>query len=678
LLVSWWREKSLHVILLCVILAMFLPLGSAWGASKRFTADLTGTNKFGAPRVDWFQAPDTYWGEEGTHFVAAGRLWLYYKSYSRNDLYRFTDDFWDKNANPGIGLVDIVLIAKNYGLQPQAGDRENFGIPIYKVRFYPRNAKTTKFLGQWPAVNTLNLTNNSGNTVFSLPLQMPVNRTVSSGGYIETDWIACPNCFGLSMDPEVKLTETKYGAREDLAGQYGFKPKSPYPELRPFSMGYGEVRFKPEEYLIGDKAVAWAKASGQTLLARRNRLSDAPRRYTELVAAYKELTPSAKLAKKCPNRITSRYSFIAAREAPELRAEIREIESDYDKLITCFDTFFKIYDSSLWLQLLPDYAAKEEDLSRVAEVRKSDRYEMTVEAEKSRINDYVSKAENDADEVITRRVNVGATWARQQEDADRKAQMYTNLQKSMKATADRFARNVEQSRYEADLRRNQMAMAANPGARSVETLTPGTTLDVAKLNADLAKQRREREAMKSQDRMAQAEAGTATDDDAPAEKAEPQKKAAAADNAKPAAKAATRPKPAETPAPKPETPPEPIHIYSAISADSLDEGVGTPKSNLIYDMEGTVIRVEDFYRSYKTCSIGQGRMLVIEWTYLKGGNPEFGRGYFSTAPEAAIYYWHFKKLNDAGDEQVFSKESSVKSLSKNKDCQTFETRFIDY
>ena len=140
---------------------------------------------------------------------------------------------------------------------------------------------------------------------------------------------------------------------------------------------------------------------------------------------------------------------------------------------------------------------------------------------------------------------------------------------------------------------------------------------------------------------------------------------------------AERPEEAAEPEPAP-APPEPVYVYSAVTANYETEGRGTSKENLVYDMEGEVILTDDFYRSPVFCQVDHGSVLIVEWTWLKGGAPSFGDNYFST-PDAALDDWWRRKGETTLLNRISDTRNELEEMSTiNGDCAEITGGFIDY
>lgn len=92
-----------------------------------------------------------------------------------------------------------------------------------------------------------------------------------------------------------------------------------------------------------------------------------------------------------------------------------------------------------------------------------------------------------------------------------------------------------------------------------------------------------------------------------------------------------------------------------------------------------VIAEEDFFRGPNRCVIANGKVLVIEWTYLGGQDGEF-LTYFRTPDEALADWWMNRRLLDNGNltSKVKRLPQEIEDDLWNVDCASFETRFIDY
>jgi hypothetical protein len=710
---------ALNKILLCASL-MFLMLGP--GASSAFAksyvhykASVDGKLKFGVKTVYYYNKPEEYWGGDGAHYVADYRVWLQRDpDHKKHDWpeYTFASTFFAKNKKNGVGLMDVVILAKNYGVPYASGDDSRLGAPIYKVRLYPLTSRTRKKLKEWP---TFNSSFQGTDSRLRLPVILPVDRTPNAQGYIETDWIACPKCFATTMEGE-KDTSISYADDKQLAAaKIGFPPAitSGYFSSQDFGLhwdqrednGFGEIR--RDDVFVGADAIAWAEHIGQTLKAKKARLADAPKLYAQLRDEYNEISPVGALASACPNRLNMNHRFSGAHQMSELEVEIKDIEDEYEELRQCFSDFFDGYDSSEWLETMPDFIAREAELAELAETLEADRFEISVKRAQQLVSNYLDDASEEANGQIGYRIKKAEKWQRQWERDESEAQMWASIQNSMRATADKFSRDVAQTEYEMSVRRSRMKVLTNPDARSVETLLPGATLDAKKLAAKRSKDRLEREKMERERKMAEAEAaakaeaeGEANAGEAPdssnngdGENSEPQNTAdngAIAEAGKDAgsnrdegeqefaqAEKVELPEPEPVPEPEP-APPEPIYVYSAITAKYESEGRGTTKENLIYDMDGEVVLTDNFYRNATWCRIDTGKILVIEWTWLKGGSPSFASNYFST-PRAALDDWWQRRGETSVLNRVSDTRSELEDMSMmNEDCTEITGGFTDY
>ena len=678
--------------------------------SQNWPASLTGSRKFGVDQFMYDKVPQENWGEDGETFAAQGRLWLYRDRYvgkSGRPEYQFFDNIYDKNAKDGVGLMDVVIIGRNFGPSYKWGEPAGFGVPIYKVRLYPFTGKTRKALQDWPAVNGAYLYSRDETFYLQIPVVLPADRTPNAEGYIETDWIACPRCFAMTMDGEKKTNEKYDDEKQAVAAEFGDLPLSAGLNVQILNWGTRthEPYWTSEDYLVGPEAVAWAVRVGQEMQNKKERLAGAPKLYAELIDDYNSFAPAGALAHACPNRFEQDYSLSRAHSIDELQDEIGDIEDDYKDLSACFNDFFAGYDSSEWLETMPDFIAWEAELAAQAEMPESGRFRIGEEAEQGRINKYLDQAESDANGYINWRTGKAREWQRQIDRSASEAQMWASVQKSMRATADKFSRDMAQAQYEMSVRRNEMAMMANPGARSVVTLLPGATLDVDKLNARLARDRARRERMEQHRRMMEAEtaaAAAASGDrggphpgggggphgssashggamaaSADVEMADDSynEEMDAGDELKNAA--VERPEDVSEPEPEP-APPEPIYVYSAVTADYETEGLGMSKENLIYDMEGEVILTDNFYRSPVFCQVDYGTVLIVEWTWLKGGSPSFGDNYFST-PDAARDDWWRRKGETTILNRISDTRNELEEMSMvNGDCAEITGGFTTY
>lgn len=78
------------------------------------------------------------------------------------------------------------------------------------------------------------------------------------------------------------------------------------------------------------------------------------------------------------------------------------------------------------------------------------------------------------------------------------------------------------------------------------------------------------------------------------------------------------------------------------------------------------------------CHVNHGAALIVEWTWLKGGAPVFGDGYFTT-PDAALDDWRRRKGKASVYKPIGGNRSEIENIAREKwQCDKFTSGFMDF
>ncbi|WP_152032996.1 hypothetical protein [Gallaecimonas mangrovi] len=577
----------------------------------------------------------------------------------------FEDKFLGYDDDIAIGVMKIKIIGRNASAKPIQNNKY-WGVPYYKVAIRPFSKAVYQTLRSLPANRYLELSfihSNEYQPSLRLPYVLPVNRSLNKDGYLETDWIACPRCFGMTLqgqqkdDPARKAQAAKVGVYR-TGGEI----------VRSGSLDDGSSFIKQRDFLVGDAALAWAKATADKFVQQRQQLGSAPKQYQALVKRYFKGAPSTALKKACPNPLEWRLSKYNLPPVSAIGAEIGVMNRRTVSFNHCAEGFFKHYNLKPWQQSLNDYHQQEKNLAKAAAISPKARSPMTAKAEQKRLQNYVAEVNGEFNELAQTYRHLAQQKQQRIEESERKARLQAGYQAATERVLQRF--NNDRARIE----RQQAARSQQLNALTQASKAPAIVPVLSGPEAVAA--------------------GYGTNADGSAKvnqySALVNKPASTGDKKKPhAAYSTTSPKGhsksmhADTDSSHKDAsradrkaPVKALFLYHAITAKEEIEDVGDTKQNSIFDVSGKVVRTQKFYRNVAHCIINHGKVLVIAWDFAGKKQPP-SKLYFDSA-DKALANWQKKYHYNEKEGQISGSYHRLAMKEFNADCQGIKSHFTTF
>ncbi|MCJ2182348.1 hypothetical protein MTR62_06480 [Novosphingobium sp. 1949] len=606
------------------------------------------------------------------------------------------------------GLVEVQLVTRDMAPYdypyPQLAFRSRtklatryYAVPVYKVRLRPWTKEALAFLKTAPrryeySVELRRFERDDFNlSRYDLLFDLPDDRTPDTQGWIETEWGTDLALFGLDEDgarvAKPRYHEIPYYAAL-FASAEGFfdTPTGSLPSVTTVRADSSRSAYAKANFRMGPEVLPWARAAGARMAALRESLGDAPAKYAALVESYKERAPSYVLPRKCPDGFISDYTISrnwdAGTAASKAREHIPDLKADYRKFGACVDTFLSTFDYAPWMNAIAADHVQEGVLAAQAGIADNSRQLMDEANEEKRLNAYVAETSERYASKLRYLYEVIDEDARLDAEMARKSQANAAMLAAIRGAGQTMIRTLQQRNYEQEVAQQRQLALANPSIKRLAVATPATREYLANGGAAIAERDRRlaEEKRKTEQAMAAAEEQARTQ----AKGAGDAMKAATATGAtgatgasKPAAKPAERPKQATAKPAEIEAPARaPVTLYSAVTANSPDEGEGDAKTNLVYEMEGEVIEVHPFYRRRAECKVDTGNVLIVKWTYTGKAEPDF-KGYYRDSLNA-FQNWVTAKRDAPDDTFAMDRFTAQGRKDAATFCPVYEAKFIDY
>lgn len=614
------------------------------------------------------------------------------------------------------GVIEVQLFTKAFGvteypsgvLDVKNKDRVKFYTTFaYQVRVRSVAGKGLEALQNGPDAYQLDtyldryhVYNQCSGCQPSFKFEMPEDRTPDADGWITSPWAVLKYLNGYTSDGTVRLSSGGFRPAEIAV------PSNKW-SLNNGNIGYMSPRIESwleDHYLSGDAALEWAEKVGDQLKAESDAVGDAPEKYLAFIKEYQSYAPSFSLRRKCysgwgeeaRSRLSRNWDPLTrAEKAHEFIPVARRDYRDFDR---CVAKFFDTFDYGPWLENFDADTATEEELAALAQLPDNKREPISVELEEERMQDYVDTVTRNYEIVMDSYYDAIDRNERIQDEFREQEAAHANMIASIQAFGNTYQRQMEQRNYEMQRDIERMKSGANPSRKEIAVATPDAQrylenggAAIIERDRRLAEERKEREKNMAEATASKASAsvqggaarqdvsstsvqtGTMTGAGDPTSIAETQLRDTQVQQGEVA------PEPASEPTPEP--PPKPTYYYTTEVATTANyRGVGTTRSNAMYDLEGVVVHQEDFHRAGVGCKVNNGMLLIIEWTDKQGRNNDYYQ-YFRSSGAASANWWdkHGGEPDINGELQGATRlRSTVTGLSSNEHCTDFDTGWSDY
>lgn len=695
---------------------MAIAAASCSGNKVKTGHDAVYSDRFAAGNL-----PGTLTLADGETLEAKDRLWV--RRYPDYDPRKgqisstFTRTIFDYSDDDAVGLIDLYVIGRNAGLTDNSENQHHWGAPYYKVRLVPHGKKAEKFLQTasadryltWDLRNDFPLDIDVDDVV--LPYRLPSDRQPGPLGYLETDWTACPRCFGLSMDGE-QLDDP---ALQRLAASFGHTGAWAATISDSGELADKRYRIHADEFLVGDAAVTWAERTGTQLIAQRERIGKAPAEYRALVKAYQRGAPLAALEQACPDPLEWRINHNQLPDASAIYQEIDVMAARTERFGQCADKFLDHYDLSAWQNSLAAFDARENQLAETAEYGPGERTRMTAAAEQTRLQNYIGGVAHEFKQIERDYSRLAGQVAQREQEKARRARQIEALDQAGQRAVARFNANMARVQQQnaklvakADALRTGTppapvipllsgpeAVAAGYGTNadgSAKTNRYSAILQgsnpsrpaatTASDNQTAEKDSSTRASSTASRKHSTTSAASRASDEPATEEVSPKESAPdsppSTETTDKSTVAAAQPAPPTTPetATTVAVPDEPFFLYQAVTAKHEEEDLGDAKRNIIFDVDGQVVRSERFYRDLVFCGINHGKVLIIEWDFTGMKTPPTDL-YFDTAGGALDDWLKRYHVNEAGS-ALSTSADSLKARYGHQSCASYKSGFTDF
>lgn len=301
------------------------------------------------------------------------RYWRYLAG--ANDTNKIWSGYMNAYSTREIRVVDVAFIFKLEG-----------DAPVYKARLLPHNFTPSEIAG-WPSYLTGFYRDSKQGPRHYISVRLPKDRTLSTEGYLETDWTLCPDCLGIKEGrfPSLNLLKAfeKYAkapATQQNISSLAFKDQPDKPII------IGEavperaevISIAMREKIEADRLAAEKAAEEKRLAAER--AAEEERLYGDARRAYKSFAKEHKRSPLATDR-NSQCGSLNLQSVPNYRrANARDYERGmeenlkrFEKHVNCVTKMLETADYVTYAEAAGDALNREEALWAAANLPEGDR-----------------------------------------------------------------------------------------------------------------------------------------------------------------------------------------------------------------------------------------------------------------------------------------------------------------